>query len=197
MYDLIPQSVKAYQEKYPNVTVTLHDITSGEQVNALAENRIQIGFVMGKIKDRRINAETVLKEPVALALPGSHPFAEQKTVPLKSLATERLLMCPRAHNPAMYDQILGMCRRAGFEPNVIHQPAEMQLVLGFIASGLGVAIVPAAVRKINRPDVVFRRMKPAGPETELSLISSKTKESVLVCRFRETVRLTAQSNADD
>jgi DNA-binding transcriptional LysR family regulator len=191
MYDLIPRSVKMYQEKYPKVIVTMHDMTSSEQTSALVQNRIAVGFVSGRIKDRKFVVETVLKEPVTLALPAHHRLAEQKIVPLKSIAAENLLLCPRAHNPAMYDQIIGMCRRAGFAPNIVHQPAEMQLVLGFIASGLGIAVVPAAVRNVRRAGVVYRQMRPAGPQTELSLVWLKTNESVLAARFVEIVKTAA------
>jgi DNA-binding transcriptional LysR family regulator len=191
VYDLIPRSIKAFQDKYPAVSVTLHDINSGDQVKALHQGRIAAGFVSGRVRDRQVMNETVLSEPVTLALPASHPLSKEKVVRLKSLSGDPILMCPRHHNPAMYDQLVALCRRAGFSPRIVHQPAEMQLVLGFIASGLGVAIVPAALQKFRRPDVVYRPMSPAGPPTELSLIYLKASESLLVSRFRDVVKATA------
>ncbi len=193
MYDVIPRSVKAFQDRYPGVNLTLHDMNSAEQVIALHHNRIAVGFVAGKVKDGKIANEVVLSEPVTLALPAKHALAKHKIVPLRALAKEQILMCPRHHNPAMYDQLLGMCHRAGFAPRIVYQPAEMQLVLGFIASGLGVAVVPAALQKLHRPDVVYRPMRPAGPKTELSLIRLKANDSLLVSRFRETVKAVAAS----
>ena len=188
LYDVIPRSVKAFQDKYPAVNVTLHDMSSAEQTAALHQSRIAIGFVAGKVKDSKIANEIVLSEPVTLALPATHLLSRHKVVPLRALAGEPILMCPRHHNPAMYDHLVSMCHRAGFNPKIVHQPAEMQLVLGFIASGLGVAIVPAALQKLRRSDVVYRPMRPAGPATELSLIRLKSNDSLLVSRFRQTVK---------
>ena len=195
MYDVIPRSVKAFQDRYPAVNVTLHDMSSAEQTAALHNHRIAIGFVAGKVKDRKIANEVVLREPVILALPANHALARHRVVPFKALAGQQILMCPRHHNPAMYDQLLAMCHRAGFTPKIVYQPPEMQLVLGFIASGLGVAVVPAALQKLHRSDVVYRPMRPAGPETELSFIRLKANDSLLVSRFRDTVRTLVTSRS--
>ncbi len=160
MFDVIPRSVKAYQDKYPGVAVALQDMSSSEQVTALHQGRIAAGFAAGRVKDRKLSIETIVSEPVTLALPANHELTSYPVVPLKALAFEQVLMCPRHHNPSMYDQLLGMFHRAGIAPQIIHQPAEMQLVLGFVASGLGVAIVPATLQKWRRGDFVFGRFVP-------------------------------------
>ncbi len=193
VYDLIPRSVKAFQNRFPAVTLTLHDMTSAEQSLALHAHRISVGFVSGTTSDRKLACAVLLSESVVLALPAYHPLSSQKLVRLKDLANEQILMCPRHHNPAMYDQLLAMCHRAGFAPKITHQPAEMQLVLSFIASGLGIAIVPAAVQKLNRSGVVYRPLRPAGPQTALSLITMKNNNSLLVSGFRDLVTQMAKS----
>lgn len=55
-------------------------------------------------------------------------------------------------------------QRAGFSPRVMQEVNEMQVMLGFVAAGLGIALISASVKQFPRPGVVYRELQPSTPE---------------------------------
>ena len=183
LFDVIPKAIKVYQQRYPGVAVTLQNMASSEQVTALYERRIHIGLVGGAIIDRQLRSQTIAREPYVLLLQETHPLAALKQVAMKQLAGESFLMCPRAENPALFDQLIAMCDAAGFRPNIISAPAEMQLIFHLIAEGIGVAVAPSAVARLGMKGVAFKRVTPSLPLSELVVLRRKGDESLIVENF--------------
>jgi len=71
------------------------------------------------------------------------------------LRTEPFISYPANAGVGIYRQILALCERAGFEPRVIQEALEPSVIMGLVAAGLGVAIVPSSLQSIKIGDVVF------------------------------------------
>jgi DNA-binding transcriptional LysR family regulator len=95
------------------------------------------------------------REALVLALHRSHPLASKARVSPASLRTEPFISYPANAGVGIYRQILALCERAGFEPRVIQEALEPSLIMGLVAAGLGVAIVPSSLQSIKIGDVVF------------------------------------------
>ena len=183
VFDLIPRSIRMFRERYPKVEVVLREMPSAEQVTALYDRRIHLGFAAGFVRDKRLESEIIASEDYMLILPKEHPAAESEYVPLKRLADETFLMCPREHNPTLYDQLMLMCDQAGFRPRILPAPGDAQLILSFIAEGLGVAVGPQSLANLSRGGVVTRKLKPALPPSELTLLMRKGEDAPAVNKY--------------
>ena len=142
-YDIVPNSLKTYRERFPAVELVVLGMTTGEQVQALHERQISAGFVVPPLKgkDKEIAVEAVLQEPLLLALPENHPLTTQPRVRVRSLANEPFIMAQRDSGCGLYDQAIAVCQRAGFSPRVMQEVNEMQVMLGFVAAGLGLSLI--------------------------------------------------------
>lgn len=189
-YDIVPTSLKTYRERFPNVELVVLGMTTGEQVQALHERQIGVGFVVPPLrgKEKEIAIESVMQEPLVLALPEHHPLAKQERVKVRSLANEPFIMALHDSGCGLYDRVIAVCRRAGFSPRVRQEVNEMQVMLGFVAADLGIAILSASVRQFQRPGVVYRQLQPASPEVALAVIWRKDERSPALQAFLEVVR---------
>jgi DNA-binding transcriptional LysR family regulator len=189
-YDIVPNSLKTYRERFPAVELIVLGMTTGEQVQALHERQISAGFVVPPLKgkDKEIAVEAVLQEPLLLALPENHPLTTQPRVRVRSLANEPFIMAQRDSGCGLYDQAIAVCQRAGFSPRVMQEVNEMQVMLGFVAAGLGIALLSASVKQFQRPGVVYRELQPSTPEVALAMIWRRDNLSPVLQAFLSVVR---------
>jgi DNA-binding transcriptional LysR family regulator len=189
-YDIIPTALKTYRERFPDVELVVLSMTTEKQVEALHDDRIQVGFVVpplqGQVQD--LFVEAVLQEPLVLALPEDHPLAAQSKVKVRSLANEAFIMGQRNSGCGLYDQVIAACRRAGFSPNVTQEVNEMQVLLGLVAADLGVAILSGSAKQFQRSGVVYRELQPASSEVALASAWRKDSQSSVLQAFLEVIR---------
>ncbi len=189
-YDIVPTSLKTYRERFPGVELIVLGMTTGKQMQALHAGQIGAGFLVPPLrgKDKELVIEAVLQEPLVLALPETHPLASQPRVRVKALSTEPFVMAQRDSGCGLYDQVLAVCLRAGFSPKVTQEVNEMQVMLGFVAAGLGVALLSASVKHFQRPGVVYRELQPSQPEVALAIAWRRDNPSSVLHAFLEVVK---------
>jgi DNA-binding transcriptional LysR family regulator len=149
-------SVFRYRRAYPEVMVRLSESVSERQIDALLDERLDVGFLRGRFDQVAGLTMTVLtREALVLALHRSHPLAAKARISTTSLRTEPFISYPANAGVGIYRQILALCERAGFEPRIIQEALEPSVIMGLVAAGLGVAIVPSSLQSIKIGDVVF------------------------------------------
>lgn len=193
-YTMLPAILRTFRERFPDVALTLLERSSEEQAHLLFERVSDAGFVRPPIEDSAglLIVRAILREPLVAALPDSHPLGRARTVAVKSLASEPFVLFPRHAAPGLYDQILGMCRRAGFNPNVTQEAVQMQTIVSLVSAGLGVAIVPASIQNLQRAHVVYRELRPRSATTEMAVAYRRDNQSEALRAFLGIVDETAK-----
>ncbi|MGR3279949.1 LysR substrate-binding domain-containing protein [Acaryochloris marina NIES-2412] len=186
-YDVIPTSLKQYRESFPDVDLEVYGMTTEEQFNALLKKHIDIGFMVSPVKDERFNIETILEEPLTVALPEHHPLTTQDQVQIQDLEHEPFITFQRNRGCGLYDRTIATCQQANFSPIIVQEADEMQVILGFIAAGMGVALLSASVQQFQRPKVAYRQLSNA-PQVDLSLTSRCDNSSAVLQAFIGVVR---------
>lgn len=156
-FDMMPLVVRTFRHQFPNVELRLQEATTTAQVDAIRTGIADIGFMRWPgIVIPDLTFERVAQEPVVVALPEDHPLAKAATVTLADLAPDDFVATPRAEGPGLHDQLIGLCRLAGFSPRIAQEARQMQTAVGLVAVGLGVALVPDSLARGQRNGVVFR-----------------------------------------
>jgi DNA-binding transcriptional LysR family regulator len=187
-YDALPRALKVFRDQFPAIEVTLTQMDTDEQAQALKESRIDLGFVVPPIHDRSLHAETVTRERLLLALPSDHRLAQKRSIDLSALASESFILSPRSKRCGLYDQVIRVCRGAGFSPKVVQEANEMQIMLGFIAAGIGITLLPAHAAHLQRPGVTFRPILPKSACVELALAWRREEGSPVIRAFVDVVK---------
>ncbi|MUG95062.1 LysR family transcriptional regulator [Scytonema sp. UIC 10036] len=187
-YSILPDTLKLFRKKFPKVLLSLHEMTTAEVVQALHEKRIHLGFVRPPINDEELIIESVFKESFIVALPKSHPLERETKIYLKMLANEPFILFPRHLGSGFYDQIVAMCQKAGFSPQVAQEAVQMQTIVSLVAAELGVAIVPASMQNLQRVGVVYKLLAEETPQAELAMIWRRDEKSPVLHKFLDIVR---------
>jgi DNA-binding transcriptional LysR family regulator len=166
-YDAIPSILRSFHQIAPQVELTLSEMTVHVQLEALAEKRIDLGFLRLPARTEGFVFRTVSREALLIALPSSHPLAQLPVLRLSSLAGEPFILYPDHPRPSWAEFIVGLCQQAGFRPTIAQRTVEIQTTLSLVAAGMGVSIVPACVSNIPRKDVVYRRLSGVRARTQL------------------------------
>ena len=129
-----------------------------------------MGFVRGPVHEPALETQTVLEESLVAALPSGHRLGRHKPSAARHAGMSR--SCSRRdHWGRVHDQILAVCRSAGFSPRVVQEGSQAE-VASLVASGAGVAIVPASLRAIRRAGVLYRPLHER-PMTQLDVVWRK------------------------
>ena len=181
--------IREYRRLHPQVRLTLAEMHAQMQVPALLDGRIDVGFTrpLEPPHDAVLRSELLLNDPVVAALPRDHPLAKGP-VELSALAGERFVMCERTVTPVLFDAILTLCSVAGFTPEIVNSSSSWPGVLTLVASGEGVALVPAGVQHFRMPGIVFQELQPRTTHVGLSLAWNPRNEGKVVRDFLKLVR---------
>ena len=160
LYRFLPRLLGAAREALPTIQIVLHEMTSGQQVEALARGEIQLGILRRTRGGPLIVFREIGNENMVLAMPAGHPLETRTYVEVADLATEGWVLFPRILSPGLHDFIMGLCRRAGFVPRVVQEANEGHTIVGLVAAGVGISIVVDSLTHLATPDVVFRPISP-------------------------------------
>lgn len=196
--------LQAFERRYPYVELEEHEFftlqQTLQQVVALREGRLDVGFMLDFVEDDALETGRVLDIELVAAMTEDHPLASLDEIPMGKLSGERLIFFSRKFHPRCYDYIVGCCRDAGFDPDVM-QRNEPQLYSGartyrMVASGAGVGIVARPMVSPTRlPGVVFKPLRE--PRPALSLVAAWRREdpSPNLRAFLEVLREFAPAEA--
>jgi DNA-binding transcriptional LysR family regulator len=160
LYGLLPDMIRRYRERHPEVEVTLEEMTTIEQLKALREGRIDVGFGRLKSEDPSIRRILLREERMVVALSPGHRLAEREGgARLMELIHEPLLVYPKAPRPSFADQVLAAFNEANLTPDHVTEVRELQIAMGLVAAGQGIAIVPESVQGMHHRNVVYRKLE--------------------------------------
>jgi DNA-binding transcriptional LysR family regulator len=143
--DLLPDLIRAYRARYPDVDVVLRELDTTQQIDALLAGKIQVGLLIA-ISDDRLQTHILRRQPFVVALPAEHRLAHQRSVRLRDLASERWIIPSLERSPVLFTA----CAREGFTPLVAQYATEHEARLALVASGLGIALIAGPGRPKSR-----------------------------------------------
>ncbi|MBB3273541.1 DNA-binding transcriptional LysR family regulator [Pseudomonas sp. OG7] len=161
-YDSLLTSLRRYRETYPNVQLTLREMPSATQAKALLAGEADIGFMRRlPLPVGTLESRLLLDEQIVMALPAGHVKAQQGDVDLREFANEDFVFTPQALGGGYHAQLVALCESAGFYPRVVQEAAQIHTLLGLVACGFGVALVPSSfAQSTPRERVQFCAIRP-------------------------------------
>jgi len=192
---IVPRSLRAFLRAYPAVELTLEELNSPQLLDQLNRQRLDAAFIRpGKEPPPGFNVTLLNEEPMMAAVPSGHKLADRYAVDLADLKGESFIMYSRVV-PALYEEVMEGCRRAGFEPEVAQTaPQIITSIVNLVAVGLGVSLVPPEIAGTNVPGVVFLPINGNPPVVRLALATRLDDRSVITRNFRAFVQRVAHTS---
>ena len=158
----LPASLAAFQRKFPMVSVNLFDMTYGDQLRALEEGRIDLGFVkmQPSLATRELQFRSLGSDKIIVAVREGDRLEQNAVIRLKDLRSMFFIGMSEKSYPGYRSWLTQTCRKAGFAPKVLQDVEIERIVLQAVGAGLGVALLPEQVEKLRHENVVFRPLAP-------------------------------------
>ena len=188
--------VNRYRQRYPGVTLTLHEMATLRQMDALGARELDLGLIRPPevpIPDG-LATEVLRQDPLVLVLPLGHPLARQQAVAISDLQGLPFVMYPKNAGTGIYPQIFRLCRAAGFLPTIAMEAGEASTIIGLVAAGCGISVLPSSFDIINMEGVCYRPLADPEAATTLLLARRKDENAPLVESFVAVAREAAGPN---
>jgi DNA-binding transcriptional LysR family regulator len=190
----LSERLRAFRVQYPAAQVSATQMPVADQVSALLDNHIDIGFAMGRLNYDQIATRTFADEPLKLVIPVDHPKAGTGPIPLAEMAEEKILSYSGPFGEHLEDYISRACLDAGFAPRLVLHGAQSHTLVHMVAAGFGIGLLPACDECLAVPGVVFAPIASPVPMIKLSAITHKWHQIPLAARLLTVV--TADVPAD-
>lgn len=159
LFGFLPEVVRRFKTAHPTTEVTLHEMTTMEQVEALKEGIIDVGIGRIRHEDPNIRRILLREEALIAALPMGHPMAFlDRGLYLRELVNDTVIVFPKTPRPSFADQVLSAFHDRGLALGATLEVRELQVALGLVAAGMGVTVVPKSVLGLKRGDVCYKMM---------------------------------------
>jgi DNA-binding transcriptional LysR family regulator len=193
MYARLPAIIRQFRAQAPKVELNLVELVSLDQIAALKDGRIDLGFGRIRFDDPAVKRTVLREEALAAAVPAAHALAgEAGPVSLARLAAEPLIVYPRSPRPSYADQVLSIFHDHGLDPHVAQEVRELQTAIGLVAAEEGICVVPESVRHSRTGDV--RYLDLAEPATSPIIMSQRVGDrsadidlmtAIIVCTYAQ------------
>jgi len=187
-YDVLPPILRRFQRDHSDIGITLRECRTSEAESLLLAGDVDFAFVRLDLVSPPLEMRPLQRETVMVALPKGHRLAKSKSLSLKAIGKEPFVTFARSVSPKFYDSVLAAFSNAGISPNVVHECNSLHSKLGFVACGLGVALVPKTVQAVAMKDVVFRDLSEKIPLVGISVVWNTKKISALGERLLAVVK---------
>ena len=188
-FRFLPWVMRAFGERRPEARVQRRDLPPAEQVEALREGKLDVGFFGARTREKDLAYLPVARTTWRIALPAGHPLADAADAILaEALAGEPLVLFPRYANPELYDWTVGRLREAtGAEPRIVQEPTQLAGALDLVAAGLGLFPTPFFLGQAP-PKVAVRELSGFDLGVKVCAVYRKKDASVLLHDFLGAVR---------
>jgi len=154
----VPPWLEAFRQRHPGSTAHLFDLTPGEQARALLDGKLDAGFIgfaceagVPGLSQRQIGTCQFV-----VALPRHHALSRQSKISLPRLGNELFLGISEQTYPGAARCVSAAFARAGVRPKYVQMVERGFTILGLVAGGGGLALVPETLRALPHAGVVFR-----------------------------------------
>lgn len=192
MGDVLPALIEQLKKDHAGLTVSVREIDSVDAVPALEAGDIDLAFARleGDL-GASVKSIPLTEDRLVVALHCDHPLASRTRISLSSLANEPLVMFSRKVSPVYFDNLIATCHASGFSPRVLHEVRSVASQIAFVSCGQGMALVPASMKKLAPPNVVFRPLTQKLNVVTTAVAWNATRSNPIVDALLGTLRAKA------
>ncbi len=149
--DVIPRILARFHARRPAVKIVLHNLSKTEQMAALRERRISVGFNRLIPPEDDLKVETVMRETMMVALPEKHPLARRAEVTIPDLSDRPLILYPRLPIAGLAQMVMQAFVREKAVLRVEQEVEDVLTAVALVAGGFGACVTTASSASLRLP----------------------------------------------
>src|SRR5260370_30849589 len=173
----VPRILRRFSKVHPQIQIEVQTLNSVLQLRAIKTRTVDVGFMFPSSADKDLQVEKLVAHPLVVALPSNHRLAARAHLSPRDLAGESYVMLAADVAPAYAEIVAEYWEKVGVAMKERVKSDQPHTVIELVAAGAGFALVPSSAPEYDRKRIVCRRLEPAPPELELSLVRASGVES--------------------
>lgn len=198
----LSRAVLEHSHQFPQVEIQTLGIFSSLQSAALVEGKIDVGFLRPPVDRVHLNSEPLFEERLVVLVNRASPVAKRKSVRVKDLSGETLLLQDRRASASLHDKVLELFAHAGVSPEIVQLPVdplpndEVQKVLLAAHRGIFIVSDDTAARMALGCAAAAVPLEEPEAKVEVHMAWRKAEASGAVLTFMDSVRRTFARTAN-
>ncbi|MGE8589789.1 MAG: LysR substrate-binding domain-containing protein [Alcaligenes sp.] len=192
MAEAFPRVVQTFRSSHPAARADLIHMSTGQQLQALADKSIDVGFLRPSLlfcPPPNIQTLDLWTDRLVAVLPAWHALAAtQSPLPMAALSDEPFILFPRGLGCGLFEHVMVLASRAGFAPRLMQEAREGATIVGLVAAGMGISVLPDTYARTGIPGVVYRNLDTPDATSRLLLAYRRDDAAPLLQRFVDVVR---------
>ncbi|CRH29436.1 LysR family transcriptional regulator [Pantoea ananatis] len=173
---VMSDALYVFRQRWPNVHVQMQEINTRQQLAPLHEGKLDLGVMRNTPLPADLHHQLLLREPLCAVVHKAHPLATAGRITLQALAREPFVFFDPQVGTALYSEILDLLQRYQIRPYITQEVGEAMTILGLVATGLGVSILPASFSHARLANVVWLTLEEPDAQSEMWLVWSGERE---------------------
>ncbi|WLS80719.1 LysR family transcriptional regulator [Erwinia pyri] len=185
----VSDALFTFRQRHPGVHIQMQEINTRQQLDPLNEGRLDLGVMRNTPLPETLAHQLMLREPLCAVLPRDHRLAGKSAISVTELAQEPFVFFDPQVGTALYSETLALLQRYAIAPNIAQEVGEAMTILGLVATGLGISILPASFSRIRLDDVRWVALKEQDAWSEVWLVWSRRRETTAITEQMKTLLL--------
>jgi DNA-binding transcriptional LysR family regulator len=191
IYSFLPGMLRYFNERAPNVEISLREMTIAQQLVGLKEGLIEVGLLRGPIHERELQTEVLCRERLLVAIPATQAVEFGEPVSIREIADRPLIAVARGSSRGYSDRVLDVFDAHDLRPNIVHEVSDMHTAVCLVAAGMGVSIVPAIMQTMQTNGVAYRALAEETGGITFAVAMRRDTSSPIIDTFLEAARHSA------
>jgi LysR family transcriptional regulator, hydrogen peroxide-inducible genes activator len=136
----LPARIAVFSRRYPQASITVVEDVTVHLLDRLRGGLVDLAIMALPARGHDLECFPLLTERLFAILPKGHDLARRRTVLMKELRQEPFLLLRDDH--CFRETAIEVCKRARILPQIVFESGQFSSILGMVAAGLGISIVP-------------------------------------------------------
>lgn len=175
-YGLLPEMVRRLRERSPGISLTLKELVSSAQLEALDSGQLDLGLLRPHAVHGELETVSLAREPLVLAIPEREAGLWPERPTPACLHGKPFLMYSPYEARYFYQLLLDCFEKERVEPEVVEYVGQIHTMLALVNSGIGAALIPEAATRLHFEGITLRRMATT-PERPVEMVCSYRRDN--------------------
>lgn len=194
--DVIPRLLARFHDERPEIEIELHHLSKAQQIEALRDRRIMVGFNRLFPPQPDLTIETVLRERLMVAMYKTNPLCRKREITVRDMDNAPLIVYPASPLPGLAQQVANAFHSEGARMNVVQYVEDVLTSIALVAGGFGICVATESTASLQLPGVVYRPLNSRYlRDIELACIHRRDNPSPILATFLDVVREFAKQRA--
>lgn len=148
-----------FKKEYPKITMNLYEYGSKKIEQAIQEGLIDIGIICAPPEESVIYEMIFFPvDPLWVIMHPEHRLSTMQYIDYRELEPEQLISY--SNDFSLHDIVINRCRQEGFQPKIVFETSQLELMTQLVAANIGIALLPSKVcRKFDGQAIVSRPLQ--------------------------------------